>query len=73
MMKIRFAIPFTATFLLSLMPARADVIYPVQRCHVFEDTDYIGIVGQCGAVGRFYPRRLFVRTPRKLRYYDCQY
>jgi hypothetical protein len=71
-MKICFALAFTATFLLSLVPARADTIYPIQRCHVFDDTDYIQIAGQCGTVGRFYPRRLFVRAVRKLRYYGCQ-
>ena len=54
----------TATLLLSLMPASAKTTYPTQPCRVYVDTDYTQIAEQCGTVGRFYPRRLFVRASR---------
>jgi hypothetical protein len=66
-MKISLALA-AATLLLCLMPARAGIIYPTQRCRVFVDTDYTQIPDQCGTVGRWYPRRLFVWNSRKAQY-----
>jgi hypothetical protein len=53
-----------AALLRSLVPASAKPIYPTQPCRVFVDTNYTQIAEQCGTVGRFYPRRLFVRASR---------
>jgi hypothetical protein len=53
-----------AALLHSLVPASAKPIYPTQPCRVFVDTNYTQIAEQCGTVGRFYPRRLFVRASR---------
>jgi hypothetical protein len=59
-MKVSLAIVTTATLLLSLVPASARTIYPTQPCRV-----YAQIAEQCGTVGRFYHRRLFVRAARQ--------
>jgi hypothetical protein len=67
-MKISLALATTALLLLSLISARAGTIYPTLPCHVFVDTDYTQIAEQCGTVGRFYPRRLFVRASRPSSY-----
>jgi hypothetical protein len=68
-MKLSFALVITATLLLFQMPARAGVIYPTQRCHVYDDTSFIGIPGQCGTVLPFYPGKLYVRSSRTPSYY----
>jgi hypothetical protein len=67
-MKISLALA-TATFLHCLTPAHARIIYPTQPCRVFVDTDYTQIPDQCGTVGRWYPRRLFVGVSRKQSHY----
>jgi hypothetical protein len=64
-MKISAAIVTTSTMLLSLAPARAEVLYPMLPCRVFVDTDYIQIPRQCGIVWRSYPRKLFALVTRK--------
>ena len=68
-MKVSCALATAALLVLSVVPVRADVIYPTQRCRVYDDTAFIQIPGQCGTVVPFYPRRLFVRSPRRLLYY----
>jgi len=68
-MKVSLAIVTTAMLLLSLVPASARTIYPTQPCRVYVDTDYTQIAEQCGTVGRFYHRRLFVRAARQSSYY----
>jgi hypothetical protein len=70
-MKISFALVTAATLLFSLVPARAGTIYPTLPCRVFDDTSFTQIPGQCGTVGHFYPRRLFVRAARRSSYYYC--
>jgi hypothetical protein len=71
-MKISFALVITVALLLIQMPARAGTIYPTQRwCRVYDDTSFIQIPGQCGTVVPFYPRKLYVRSSRKLSYYYC--
>ena len=72
-MKISLALATTALLLLSLMPALAGTIYPTLPCRVFVDTDYTQIAEQCGTVGRFYPRRLFLRASRPSSYYFGPY
>ena len=72
-MKISLALATTALLLLSLMPALAGTIYPTLPCRVFVDTDYTQIAEQCGTVGRFYPRRLFLRASRPSSYYYGPY
>ena len=72
-MKISLALATTAPLLLSLMPARAGTIYPTLPCRVLIDTDYTQIAEQCGTVGRFHPRRLFVRASRPSSYYYGPY
>ncbi len=68
-MKVSCALATAALLVLSVVPVRAEVIYPTQRCRVYDDTAFIQIPGQCGTVVPFYPRRLFVRSPRRLLYY----
>jgi hypothetical protein len=68
-MKVSLAIFTTATLLLSLVPASAETIYPTLPCRAFVDTDYTQIAEQCGTVGPFYLRRLFVRAARPSSYY----
>ena len=68
-MKVSCALATAALLVLSVVPVRADVIYPTQRCRVYDDTAFIQIPGQCGTVVPFYPRRLFVRSPRRSLYY----
>jgi hypothetical protein len=72
-MKISLAPATIAALLLSLVPASAKTIYPTQPCRVYVDTDYTQIAEQCGTVGRFYPRRLFVRASRPSSYYGPYY
>jgi hypothetical protein len=68
-MKISLALATAETLLLSLVPASAKTIYPAQPCRVYVDTDYTQIPEQCGTVGRFYHRRLFVRAAKQSSYY----
>ena len=68
-MKISFALVTTAILLLFQMPACAGTIYPTLPCRVFVDTDYTQIAEQCGTVGRFYHRRLFLRAAMQSPYY----
>lgn len=69
-MKTSLAVANTAAvvLLLVLAPARAYTIYPTSLCRVFVDTDYTQIAGQCGTVVRWYPRELFMQTPRRYYY-----
>ena len=71
-MKISLAL-VTATLLISHVPSSAGTIYPRQPCRVYVDTDYTQIAEQCGTVGRFYHRRLFVRAARPSSYYYGPY
>lgn len=64
-MKVCCAIAAAALLLLSAIPVDAQIIYPTQRCRVYDDTAFIQIPGQCGTVAPYYPRRLFVRSPRR--------
>jgi hypothetical protein len=68
-MKVSLAIVTISTLLLSPVPASAKTIYPTRPCRVYVDTDYTQIAEQCGTVGRFYHRRLFVRAARQSSYY----
>ncbi len=63
-MKISLAL-VTATLLISHAPSGAGTIYPRQPCRVYVDTDYTQIAEQCGTVGRFYHRKLFLRVARQ--------
>jgi hypothetical protein len=63
-MKISLAL-VTATLLISHVPSVAGTIYPRQPCRVYVDTDYTQIAEQCGTVGRFYHRKLFLRVARQ--------
>jgi len=63
-MKISLAL-VTATLLISHLPSSAGTIYPRPPCRVFVDTDYTQIAEQCGTVGRFYHRKLFLRVARQ--------
>jgi hypothetical protein len=67
-MKISLAL-VTATLLISHVPSRAGTIYPRLPCRVYVDTDYTQIAEQCGTVGRFYHRRLFLRAAMQSPYY----
>jgi hypothetical protein len=62
-----------ALFLLSLVPARAETVYPVRWCRVYDDTAYIQIPDQCGTVAPYYRRKLFVRSSRRPLYYYYPY
>lgn len=64
-MKVCCAIAAAALLVLSAIPVEAQTIYPSQRCRVYDDTAFIQIPGQCGTVAPYYPRRLFVRSPRR--------
>ena len=64
-MKVCCGIAAAALLLLSAIPVDAQIIYPTQRCRVYDDTAFIQIPGQCGTVAPYYPRRLFVRSPRR--------
>jgi hypothetical protein len=72
-MKTSLALAIAAALLLSLVPAGAGTIYPIQPCRVYDDTAFIQIRDQCGTVVPFYPRRLFVRSSKKLSYYYYPY
>jgi hypothetical protein len=72
-MKVSLAIVTISTLLLSLVPASAKTIYPTQPCRVYVDTDYTQIAEQCGTVGRFFHRRLFVRAAMQSSYYYGSY
>ena len=56
---------------LALSPVRANTLYPVSPCRVYDDTSFIGIPGQCGTNFRARPRTLYLRAPRKLQYNFC--
>ena len=64
-MKVSCALAIAALLVLSVIPVRAQVIYPAHGCRVYDDTAFIQIPGQCGTVAPYYPRRLFVRSPRR--------
>ena len=68
-MKVSYTLATAALLVLSVVPVRAEVIYPSQWCRVYDDTAFIQIPGQCGTVVPFYPRKLFVRSPRRPLYY----
>ena len=68
-MKVSCAFAIAALLVLSVIPAGAQTIYPTQRCRVYDDTAFIQIPDQCGTVVSYYPRRLFVRSPRRPLYY----
>jgi hypothetical protein len=68
-MKVSYALATAALLVLSAMPVDAQTIYPNQRCRVYDDTAFTQIPGQCGTVVSYYPRRLFVRSPRRPLYY----
>ena len=68
-MKVCCGIAAAALLLLSAIPVDAQIIYPTQRCRVYDDTAFIQIPGQCGTVAPYYPRRLFVRSPRRPLYH----
>ena len=68
-MKVSCAFATAALLFLSVIPVRAQTIYPTRGCHVYDDTPFIRIPGQCGTVVPFYPRKLFVRSPRQSSYY----
>ena len=74
-MKISLATLVIALLWISLTPVDAQTVYyPTQRCRVYYDTDFIKIPGQCGTVMTFYPRKLFLRTPRRQPvYHDYRY
>jgi hypothetical protein len=72
-MKISRALMIIATLPVFQMPACAGTIYPTQRwCRVYDDTSFIQIPGQCGTVVLFYPRKLYVRSSRRLSYHYYQ-
>ncbi len=64
-MKVCCGIAAAALLLLSAIPVDAQIIYPTQRCRVYDDTAFIQIPGQCGTVAPYYPRRLLARSPRR--------
>ena len=47
-MKVCCALAAAALLVLSVIPVRAQTIYPTQRCRVYDDTAFIQIPGQCG-------------------------
>jgi hypothetical protein len=72
-MKVSCALATAALFVLSVVPVRAQTIYPTPWCRVYDDTAFIQIPGQCGTVVPFYPRKLFVRSPRQPSYHHYRY
>jgi hypothetical protein len=70
-MKMPFAVLLATSVLISLTSVHARTIYPTQRCHVYDDTSFIGIPGQCGTVLPYYPRRLILRSSRQLSHWYC--
>jgi hypothetical protein len=65
--KVSFLLATAAALLCSLMPVRAQTVYyPTQWCRVYDDTVLTQIPGQCGTVMPYYPRRLLVRSWRRL-------
>jgi hypothetical protein len=71
-MKISLALA-TATLLMSHASSSAGTIYPRQSCRVYVDTDYTRIAEQCGTVGRFYHRKLFLRAASQSSHYCGPY
>jgi hypothetical protein len=72
-MKVSCALATAALLVLSVIPVRAQTIYPTQECRVYDDTAFIQIPGQCGTVVPYYPRNLFVRPARQPLYYFYRY
>ena len=68
-MKVSCALATAALLVLSVVPVRAEVLYPTQGCRVYDDTAFIRIPDQCGTVVPYYPRKLFVRSARRSLYY----
>ena len=64
-MKVYCALATTALLVLSVIPVRAQTIYPARGCRVYDDTPFIQIPVQCGTIVRSYPRKLFLRSPRQ--------
>jgi hypothetical protein len=64
--KASFLLATIVALLCSLAPVRAQTIYPSRWCRVYDDTALIQIPGQCGTVMPYYPRKLLVRTWRRL-------
>jgi hypothetical protein len=72
-MKVSCALATAALLVLSVIPVRAQTIYPTQGCRVYDDTAFTQIPGQCGTVVPFYPRKLFVRSWRQPLHYHYRY
>lgn len=72
-MRLSLGLLAAALLVCSLAPVRAQTIYRIPRCHVYDDTAYIQIPGQCGTVAPAYPRRLFLRSSRRYFAYHCPY
>ena len=68
-MKVSCALATAALLVLSVVPVRAQVLYPTQGCRVYDDTAFIQIPDQCGTVVPYYPRKLIVRSARRSLYY----
>lgn len=64
-MKVSFLVTTSVALLWPLMPVGAEIIYPTQRCRVYDDTALTQIPGQCGTVMPYYPRALLVRSWRR--------
>jgi hypothetical protein len=68
--KISFLFAASLALLCSLMPVCAHTIYPTRWCRVYDDTAFIQIPGQCGTVMPYYPRKLLVRSWRRLHIHE---
>jgi hypothetical protein len=68
-MKISLSLIAASLLLLSLVPVRAGTIYPRPPCRLYDDTGFTQIPSQCGTDLSFYPRKLFVRSSRRLSYH----
>jgi hypothetical protein len=68
-MKISFSLVTASLLLLSLVPVRADTIYPRVPCRVFDDAAFTQVQFQCGTDLPFYPRKLFVQSSKKRSYH----
>ena len=65
-MKASFLFATAVALLCSLTPVHARTIYPTRWCRVYDDTALIQIPDQCGTVMPYYPRKLLVRSWRRL-------
>jgi hypothetical protein len=64
--RVSFLLVMPVALVCSLMPVRAQTIYPTRWCRVYDDTAFIQIPRQCGTVMPYYPRRLLARSWRRL-------